>query len=719
MSRDARERLAALDDVLHATQAGLDPEAASDGDPIRLEPLVPPQEILGGHLEANGDLAQGVALDHDVERAVLGDLGFDDAPARAPGRPLALGMDRRRHEERERGDTDDSRPHVPTSLYTTVAVKKPALSFGVRVTVLVALITLTVVPAHAQGPDEIREGTFVGVDGARFVLEGQAFHVLGANAAVMHGGPHRAHMRETLEAVAADGLGVVRVWVLGEYPRGDRNAALRAFRVGADGWVESSFVHLDAVLVEARRLNLRVVMVLANRWHDYGGINQYLRWAGTEVPRSPSISTLAVGSFWDCSRCEALYREHVTRVVGRTNSLSGVAYAADPTIFAWELINEAEAAGRRGEAAMVSWIERQAALVHELDPNHLVSAGHIGYSRLHDRELFRRVCALEAVSYCDSHAYAVDGGRVRSPAALARWIDDRVQLAHHVIGKPLLFGEVGFRTDRQGLWGVGRAAWFDRFLSRVLADGAAGALAWVYLPSEGERRNYGIYASGPRVRQTRDVRRILARHARRARRRAPAERNRRLGPERGASPIFDPTVRIRRRSTPHDTWTGDTLHMDPRELERAHFEGAGTWEGDPGAPHFYGAGAGEVSYRFMAPRGRPRALRLRLHASSELPGGGGGAGPEDTSNLVVLLDGVELGRLVAPPDDGVGDVLGLDVDPARLSELPRRRVHRLVVRADSGICLYARDLQAHATGIELTWIPRGPQRERVSSVISE
>lgn len=559
---------------------------------------------------------------------------------------------------------------------------------------VVLLALLGAAPAAAQV-------SFVEVDGTRFVAGGDAFHVVGANAAVMHGAAHRDAAEATLDAIAADGGNVVRIWALGEYPDDAPSWARSfAFRVGEEGWVEETFAHLDRVIAHAASLGLRVIVVLANRWGDYGGVTQYLRWAGFEV-EGRSVPPLGLAAFWDCAPCEASYRAHARRVIGRINRVTGVPYAEDPTIFAWELMNEAEAAGQHGEAAMLGWMTRQAAFVQELAPRQLVSAGHIGYARLHDRALFEQVCGLEGIDYCDSHAYPLQQGpRVRSVAALGRWIDDRVQLAHHGASRPILFGEVGFRTDRRAIRGTSRTAWLEGFFERVVRDGAAGALVWTYLPSDGERRPYGVYASGPRVPQTRDVRRAIARQARRARGRAPRTRNPAIDPSRGDAPLFDPSVTIRRRRDPHDTWTDDTLAIDPRELERARFEGAGTWDGDPGLPHFYGAGAGEVRYRFRAPRAAPSRLAIRLHASSELPGAGAGAGPEDTSTLAIAIDGVPLGSVTAPPDDGVGGVVELVVDaPA----LPRRRTRELVVRSDRGVCLYAQDLEAHATGITIDW----------------
>ncbi len=545
-------------------------------------------------------------------------------------------------------------------------------------TLAAATLLLAPAPAAAQR---------VRVEGTRFVVGDRPFHVIGANAAVMHGPAHRAAMRETLEAVAADGLNVVRVWALGEYPApAPEHAPDYAFRAGPEGWIEASFSHLDAVLNEARRLGLRVIVVLANRWGDHGGATQYLRWAGQEVA-SRSPPPLQMTAFYEDAVCERAYRAHVERVVS--------AHRGDPTVFAWELINEAEAAGARGEAAMVRWVDRQARLVHALDPEALVSAGHIGYATTRGRAVWGEVCALDSVDYCDSHAYPLRH-RVRTAAGLARWIDDRVQLAHHGIGKPLLFGEVGFRTDVGRVRGAPAARWMERFLRRTLADGAAGALVWTYLPSDGDRRRYGVYASGPRRRQTEGLRATLRAMARLASRRAPRSSNPLLDPSAGDARRFDPTQRLRGDPRPQGRWEGDMLRLDPRRFARAAFEGAGTYDGDE-APHFYGGGPGEVVYRLRGRAGVER-FTLRLRISSELPGRGGG--PEDTSTVEVWLDGAHVGTLTAPPDDGVGAWASI-VIPRPLGPGPHSLELRAIGPRAGGLCVYARDPDGAAAGIVL------------------
>lgn len=52
--------------------------------------------------------------------------------------------------------------------------------------------------------------------------------------------------------------------------------------------------------------------------------------------------------------------------------------------------------------------------------------------------------ALDSVDYADHHACFEHDAKVDVPADLSPWLADRVAVAHEVLHKPLVIGEVGF-----------------------------------------------------------------------------------------------------------------------------------------------------------------------------------------------------------------------------------------------------------------------------------
>ncbi len=154
------------------------------------------------------------------------------------------------------------------------------------------------------------------------------------------------------------------------------------FRRGPEEWNEAAFVSLDLAIVEAARNNLRVQLCLTNWWRDTGGVVRYLRWAGlpdaADDTQPYGINAERAMLFYTNADTRRLYREHLERLALRRNTISGVLYRDDPTIFGWELMNEAQAVtGRWGERR--AWITEMSSYLKSLDPNHLIAPGDWGY----------------------------------------------------------------------------------------------------------------------------------------------------------------------------------------------------------------------------------------------------------------------------------------------------------------------------------------------------
>jgi mannan endo-1,4-beta-mannosidase len=501
-------------------------------------------------------------------------------------------------------------------------------------------------------PAPLAAGAFVRVDGTRLVLQGKPFRFVGANLGVMHDQPWRSRYRDTLAAAACDGLTVGRIWALGEGTP-DAEAWRRQgslFRAGPDGWIEDSLRHLDRVLAEARRQGVRLIVTLSNNWGDYGGVPMYLRWGGVD-PEEWGGRT----RFFADVRIRGWYRAHLERVVGRVNSVTGVAYRDDPTILAWELMNESTFVGDEAARARRAWIVEMARLVKKLDPNHLVSPGLLGYDSRREREEWLRVMQLPEVDYCDLHFYPTDNEhKLKGRAPIERAVDDAAQLARFVARKPLVIGEFGF-PSQPPLWeGLARPAWFDVFLGRALDDGAAGVLAWIYEPWQGRERAHGIYfdnALGTAVRS------VLRKQAALLAAGPPELRNPQLRPERGVTPFLDQTVTVTTKKKPATVWKPAfdgslVLEVAPGDFTGARWERLGTWDGGP-LVHAYGSDSGWFEYGFQLPPNRkPRELHVRARLSSEFPGSS--SPPEGYSTVQVSIDGLLVARLVVIADDGIG-----------------------------------------------------------------
>jgi mannan endo-1,4-beta-mannosidase len=523
----------------------------------------------------------------------------------------------------------------------------------------------------------IPDGAFVKVDGGNFTVADKPFTFVGANLDVMHGADERARAPETIAAARADGLTVGRVWALGE---GDSTSSPWArsnvlWRVGPAEWLQGGPTQLDRVLVEARKRGLRVIVTLANYWDDYGGIRQYLAWA-----KLPTDTFDARDRFFSDEHTRAYYRAHVQALVDRVNSVSGVRYAEDPTIFAWELMNESQVSTAAGATARRSWIDEMASFIKARDPNHLVTPGVMGYTSRAERAEWLAVCRLPTVDYCDSHLYPETTDRVATSGRLEQYIDDRVQLARYVAHKPLVFGEFGFHTDAPGYLDRPRADWFVTFLARAINDGAAGALAWIYQPWLGHARDFGIYVDKS---DTDDVRAALRRFAAFAAT-GPAPSNPLLGEGHGDALFYDPYV-TEERSPYQRVVDGGNVEIPPSAFASARWERLGTF-GTGADAHAYGAGDGWFEYLFTLGRAASPTLEARL--SSEWPGNR--APPDGGSDVAVLVDGVRVATLGVIADDGTGRVERVELGrlkkgrhTIRLAVAPGPGAHGLCVYGDA------------------------------------
>ncbi|GFP96475.1 mannan endo-1 4-beta-mannosidase 6 [Phtheirospermum japonicum] len=288
---------------------------------------------------------------------------------------------------------------------------------------------------------------FVGVNHTRFVLLGDGSSQLasGAREVYVNGwnsywlmeesvrGPSRRRVSEMLRRGAEMGLTVCRTWAFND---GD---------------------HDDSRLV--------------NNLDAYGGKAQYVRWA-EEAGFNLSSSS---DSFFSDPIIKGYYKAYVKAVLTRKNYFTGVRYSDEPSIFAWELMNEPRCESISSAPALQAWITEMAAFVKSLDQKHLVTVG------------------LEAVNDIDfasvhayPHSWIPEADLEAKVKYLSNWLDTHISDSENVLKKPVLFTELGAPLTIQtgGLYDrdiLLKTAYDKIYKSAEKREAGAGVLIWQLL----------------------------------------------------------------------------------------------------------------------------------------------------------------------------------------------------------------------------------------------
>jgi len=190
-------------------------------------------------------------------------------------------------------------------------------------------------------------------------------------------------------------------------------------------------------------------------------------------------------AFYTCAAAQALYRDYIRALVTRTNSVTGTAYADDPTIMAWQLANEPRPGGSDRVAVpnlphFYRWIDDTARYIKTLDGNHLVSTGSEGLKGSIEREdVVLAAHRSGAIDYVTTHIWPnnwswMDAARLRETydagaARVADYIDAHVRLAR-TLGKPLVIEEFGYPRDGADAYDPAVPTTYkDRFYAQVYA----------------------------------------------------------------------------------------------------------------------------------------------------------------------------------------------------------------------------------------------------------
>nr|CAB3474236.1 unnamed protein product [Digitaria exilis] len=358
---------------------------------------------------------------------------------------------------------------------------------------------------------------FVERRGAQLFLNGQPFYPNGWNSYWLMDQAveprSRNRVSRMFQAAAEMGLTVCRSWAFND-------GAYNALQVSPGHFDERVFKALDRVVVEAGRHGVRLILSLANNLEAYGGKTQYVRWAWEE---GVGLSASNDSFFFDPA-IRDYFKVYLKTLLTRKNHLTGVEYRDDPTILAWELMNEPRCTTDPSGDTLQRWIEEMAAYVKSIDKKHLLTVGLEGFygpsspqSKLNvnpgvwkDNNYgsdFIRNAKSPDIDFASIHLYP-DTWLLKQHATVdeklkfvKQWVASHFEDGDKELGKPVLATEFGLSRRAQGFDPSHRDVFYKAIYDivyRSAVRGGAGAAAFVWqLAPEGMEEFHDDYSVVP------------------------------------------------------------------------------------------------------------------------------------------------------------------------------------------------------------------------------
>ena len=354
--------------------------------------------------------------------------------------------------------------------------------------VLCSALLMLIESASASGI----QSPFVRIQNGLFERNGKPYVFLGANfwqgmnLGSKGPGGDRARLIRELDRLARAGIKNLRIVALTEGPDTSPYRVTPSNQTAPARFEEPLLEGLDFLLVEMGKRDLTAVMCLGNFWPWSGGFAQYVAWAeGSSIPYPPphpggSWSGFQEYSsrFYTLAKARALHAEAVKRIVSRTNTLSGIPYAKDPTILSWQLANEPR--GGKYRKSFLDWMGATVRLIKQLDSVHLVTTGSEG-DTLNPADAgndFVQDHSVRGIDYATLHVWVENWGVYdpknpstlgKSMSLMSQMIQSHTERAARM-KKPLVLEEFGLARDQRSMDPRSATQNRDRYFAHTFAE---------------------------------------------------------------------------------------------------------------------------------------------------------------------------------------------------------------------------------------------------------
>ena len=293
----------------------------------------------------------------------------------------------------------------------------------------------------------------------------------------------RPFVDEVLEEAKEMGLTVIRTWAFN-----DGAGQWNALQTSPGVYQEYVFQGLDYVLAKADSLSLRLILPFVNNWDDYGGMNQYVNW---------SISAQNHDDFYVNTEVKNWYKNHISAILNRTNTINGRKYKDDPTIFAWELANEPRCSSDPSGNTLNTWIEEMSSYIKSIDQNHLITTGIEGFYNSgnpinwmnNQGTDFIANHQISTIDFAVAHSWPDHWGWGNNLGNTLDLVTKQITDAHTTIGKPFVLEEFGKKRPINI-----RNQFYQGYYETINAEQAAGSLFWILYHDEYQDYDgFGVY----------------------------------------------------------------------------------------------------------------------------------------------------------------------------------------------------------------------------------
>jgi mannan endo-1,4-beta-mannosidase len=246
--------------------------------------------------------------------------------------------------------------------------------------------------------------------------------------------PDAFEIDDALGAIEQIGGQVVRTYTL-SVKKADDPADLPRYILGPGQFNEEAFRTLDQVLAAAHRHRVRLIIPFVDMWSWWGGVTELAAFRGKKAD-----------VVWTDPQLIQDYKDIITFVLNRVNTVTGVRYRDDKAILAWETGNELH--------CPYEWTRQIVAHIKSQDPRHLVVDG------THRQVLLASSLDDPNIDFVATHHYEKD---------------PREMIAHIVASAKMARGKKPYHLGEFGFLGTDALC---AVMDTVRDEKLAGALLW-------------------------------------------------------------------------------------------------------------------------------------------------------------------------------------------------------------------------------------------------